>query len=337
MKKIVELPLTEPLYQTYHDGILSAALVSNPSVRNWFLCHCTILTCTKKFLDGYTTPELALENCHFANPHLEMKWISTEFLGGYVNKVIKKMLDQGYYVYFYGIDDYYVPGKSWYKERHFNHDGSICGYNSEDRTYCLYAYDSKWIFRKFWVPQKAFNKGRLAIEKTGFYGGLCAIKPKSDIVEFSLWDIKNELTDYLDSDMEKYPKNDESRARGIVVQEYLVEYVDKLYDGSIPYERMDRRVFRLIWEHKRLLNESIRKIETMLELGNEISKRYEQIVVMADKIRMLYASHHMKRRDSVLPIIKNTLLRIVETERGILNELLTLMEKEKNNDTLENA
>ena len=45
-------------------------------------------------------------------------------------------------------------------------------------------------------------------------------------------------------------------------------------------------------------------------------------------MRMLYASHHMKRRDSVLPIISDKLLRLEKTEREILTELTEKMKKE---------
>ena len=43
--------------------------------------------------------------------------------------------------------------------------------------------------------------------------------------------------------------------------EGLPKYIDKLYDGSIPYDRMDRRVFRLIWEHKKIMLERIEAME----------------------------------------------------------------------------
>ncbi len=75
--------------------------------------------------------------------------VSTEFAKGYINPIIRAMLDKGIYVAFSNVDDYYIEGKSWYKERHFSHDGLLCGYDRNDKTYCMYAYDSKWMYRKF--------------------------------------------------------------------------------------------------------------------------------------------------------------------------------------------
>lgn len=321
-KKVVELPLAEPVYQTYHDGIVSACLSENPSIRNWFLSNSMILTCNRKFLSGYTSPEIRVENHSFYHPMLEEKWLYMEFLNGYINPIIRNMIDEGYYVMFTGVDDYYVEGKSWYKKRHFIHDGTICGYNQIDKTYCIYAYDSNWVYRKFWTPQKGFNQGRESAMKKGVCGTLCAIKPKQDRVEFSLETAIEGLRDYLDSDFEKYPKEGDGNIRGIVVHEYIAMYLDKLMDGSIPYERMDWRVFRMIWEHKKFMLERIEKLEQCLQLGTKTSEKYQELVFEADNMRMLYAAYHAKRRDALLPIIKKKLLRLMEQEKELLTNFL---------------
>lgn len=335
MNKFVELPLVEPLYRTYHDGIATACISANPSIRNWFLSNAMILTCNRKFLTGFTTPEIRIENYSMNAPCLETIEIPTQFLKGYVNPVIRNLIDAGYYVHFRGVDDYYVKGKSWYKERHFNHDGAICGYNQLDKTYCIYAYDSNWIYQKFWTPQRAFNRGREAMRKKRVYGVMSAIKPKPYKFEFSIESTLKGLLDYLDSDFAKYPEDGEGNVRGIVVHEYIAKYIEKLHDGSIPYERMDRRVFRLIWEHKKVMLERIQKIEDSLQLSNEISEKYRPLISEADTMRMLYASHHMKRRDSVLPIIKKKLLELMDDERKLLTALVEKVEKELENETME--
>ena len=46
------------------------------------------------------------------------------------------------------------------------------------------------------------------------------------------------------------------------------------------------------------------------------------MVKEADAMRMLYASHYMKRRDSVLPVIRNKMLFINSEEEKLLNKLI---------------
>lgn len=323
-KKKVELPLVEPIYSTYHyQGDGSAVLVNNPSIQNWYLNQVLMLTCTRKFLNGFTTPEISIADSSWnLNPHIDKKWYNTQFLKGHVHSVIRNLLDAGYYVHFNGVDDYYVEGKSWYHERHFNHDGCICGYDQENKTYCIYAYDQNWIYQKFWTSQKCFDRGLKAMFKKGYFGNFCGIKPKENQVEFSSETALKKIVEYLDSTMDKYPETEQGTVIGIVVHDYIAKYIEKLYDGSIPYERMDRRIFRMIWEHKKVMLERIKLIENDLSLGSNISDAYNTVVREANNIRMLYASHHMKRKDSVLPIIKKKLLSIKELEQKLLEELL---------------
>ena len=100
------------------------------------------------------------------------------------------------------------------------------------------------------------------------YGNLCAIKPKDVEVLFSTEIAIKKIREHLESDLEKFPENGEGNVRGLVVHIYLAKYLDMLYDGSISYERMDRRVFRLIWEHKKVMLERIQRIEESLEVFN---------------------------------------------------------------------
>lgn len=324
MKKMLELPLTEPVYSTYHyQGAATAVLVNNPSIRNWYLNEIFILTCSRKFLRGFTTPEIGIAGSSWNHsPYLDKKMYPMQFLGGYINQVIRNLLNSGYYVFFVGIDDYYVKGKSLYQKRHFSHDGCICGYNRDDKTYCIYAYDLNWIYQKFWTTQKSFDDGRKAVFKTGQYGSICGIKPNEEYVAFSAETALKKIDEYLDSSMEKYPENEDGTVLGIIVHDYIAKYVGKLYDGSIPYEKTDSRIFRLIWEHKKIMLERIVNIERALGMDTDISKRYEALVTEADTMRMLYASHSIKRRDSILPVIQKKLLSLREKEQMLLTELL---------------
>ncbi|MBE7058970.1 MAG: hypothetical protein E7387_07760 [Ruminococcaceae bacterium] len=335
--KRVELPLVEPLYSTYHyQGTCTAILASNPTIRNWSLNQIMSLSCNRKFLKGFTSPEITVDKSSWGwCPHLIKINVSSQFEKRNINSVIRELIDNGFYIVFENVDDYYVEGKTWYKERHFNHDGLICGYDQNNKTYCIYAYDSNWIYRKFWTPQKAFNAGRAAMLKQGVSTIFYAVKAMDDIVDFSPRIVCDNIKEYLDSDLEKYPFEGEDDVYGIVVHEYIAEYVSKLYRGDIPYERMDRRVFRLIWEHKKAMLERIKLVEEKLGMNTDISQKYAVLVGEADTMRILYAAHHMKRRDPVLPVIQSKVLQLMEDERKLLTKLEENMERELKNETLE--
>lgn len=337
MKKRVELPLLKPLYSTYHyQGSCTAVLRNNPTIKNWFLNNSMILSCNRSFLGGYTTPEITVLQSNFYDcPYIEKIMVSTEFAKGYINPIIRAMLDKGIYVAFSNVDDYYIEGKSWYKERHFSHDGLLCGYDRNDKTYCMYAYDSKWMYRKFWTPQSGFNKGMFAMRKKGSFTYIAGLRVKKDKIEFSPETVLEKLKKCIGSDLEKYPFSGLGNVYGMVVHKYISEYVMRLYRGDIPYERMDRRVFRVIWEQKAVMLERIIKIEQVMGFDNKISTMYAPLVKDADLLRMLYASHHMKRRDSLLPVISKKLIELDTKERVVLTELIEKMEKEFEKNAVE--
>lgn len=334
-KKKMELPIVEPIYSTFHNQCGTAIIHSNPSIRNWYLNESLMLKCSRRFLSGYSAPEVDIDNSAlYRSPCFERLWFDIRFLQGYVNPMIRNMIDQGYYAFIDGIDDYYIEGKTWYKQRHLIHDGLICGYDQENKTYTIYAYDSNWVCRKFNTSQQGFNAGRRSAAKSK-NGGICAIKPKPDIIEFDPNRVIQNISEYLDSSLDKYPVSGEGDIYGIVVHDYIAMYLDKLIDGSVPYERMDYRVFRMIWEQKKLMLERLIKFEEFLNWGNEASEKYKKVVNDADSIRMLYASHHMKRRDSLLPVIKKKLMILKDEEYEILEKCVGKAKGELISGTME--
>ena len=74
--------------------------------------------------------------------------------------------------------------------------------------------------------------------------------------------------------------------------------------------------------------ERIMELETSLQIGEKCSTEYKSVVEGANTMRMLYASYHMKQRDSLLPVIQRKLLAVSSAEREILTALLGLAGKE---------
>lgn len=335
--KKAELPLIEPLYSTYHhQGACTATLISNPSIKNWTLNESVDLICNRRFLQGYSSPQLTIDKSKYeVNPYLEKHFFDLRTDGYQFNALVRKCIDNGYYVCFDKIDDYYIKGKTWYKQRHFYHDGIICGYDQEKKQYCIYAYDSNWVYRKFWTSQKSFNDGLRSMKKNKIDGYINATKPSYEIVSLVPELIINNLRRYLDSTFENYPLEQEGEVRGIIVHNYISIYLDKLKDGSISYERMDWRVFRTIWEHKKVMLERIKRLEEALGLNSELSNDYKTLVVKVNTMRMLYASYYLKRRDTLLQNMSDDLIKVKKKEKEILEKLIQKAEGVIKDETLE--
>lgn len=328
MKKQVSLPLmTEPLLATYHrQGNGYAMTASNPSICNWYLNTCVDLICQRRFLRGYTTPEIDIYKSELmAIPYFYKSEIPVKYLKSHTIEVIKSAIDDGRYIYYGYIDDYYIENKTFYGERHFPHDGLIYGYDNNDGTLMMYAYDKNWIYRTFKTPISGFETARRASMNNNPHARLCIVNVKPDKVELSPDEIREKLGNYLSSSFEKYPEKYDGGAYGIIVHDYIAMFLDKLISGEIPYEKTDRRVFRQIWEHKRLMQLRMQACLEKLGIESDIPEKYGSIVKTADNMRMLYASHVKKRRDTLLPSIKQKLLWIRDEEKRLLPEFIKII------------
>ena len=151
MNKKVELLLTPPIDSTNHgQACVTSIFHNNKSMRNWYLNNAMVLSVSNNnpnelFVPNVDICQSGLEN----NQFIEQQKILLTFLDGCINRIIRNMIDKGYYIYFGAIDDYYMKGKNGYHIRHFMHDGMICGYDQNEMTYSVYAYDFHMRLRVF--------------------------------------------------------------------------------------------------------------------------------------------------------------------------------------------
>ena len=331
MSRAVELPIVEPLFRTYQTyGSSGAIIQDNPSVNNWFYNRASVLSCERNFLAGRTTPGIYVNWVNiFLNPHLERYEIPMKPLGEYIHEVIRGFLEEGFYIHYFDIDDYYLEGKSWYGERHFPHDGLICGYDDDAKTYSIYAYDKDWICRVIKIPISCFEEGRRASFEAGNFGHMYALKVKKEPVKLNYKEMCDNLKIHINSsleqcppDLELLPLKQKSIVAGLAVHDYICIYLDMIVDGCIPHERMDRRVFRLIWEHKNVMHKRFQVVEDDLGFDHELSERYESVLKKADNGRFLYASYQIKRRDVLVPTIQKILRSISEEEKPLIEAFI---------------
>lgn len=330
----VELPLVEPQYSTYHcQGIGGAIIQDNPSIRNWYLSHVIILCCNSGFISGkLSTPVVGvMDSEYWYNPSIEITTTPFKSIESNIIDVICSYIDKGYYVVLEGIDDFYVQGKSCYNSHHMQHDGLICGYDDENNTFSMYAYDNTWEYRVFKTPQKCIIDAVASDFVKNYPGRIRAIKIKRDYVKLNLHEILLCLKWYNGATFEQYPPYKADGVYGIVVHDYIAIYLQMLISGIFTYEQVDTRIFRMIWEHKKVLLEAIKASESELGIGNKYSALYAPIVAECNKMRMIYAMYCAKRQDSKLETLYNMILRIKDMEKSILEQFVVCLDEKLNN------
>lgn len=329
MAKKVFLHTQLSTFSTYHSqGAMGVFIMQNPSIYNWLLNNTISIECSKRFLSGFTSPEVIIpKSTIYDVPYVDSLWMPCKFFEGHVHGIIRNILDRGYYVGFSHIDDYYIPGKTWYKEKHFTHDGLICGYDQEEKTYSLFAYDKNWVYRVFEIPQASLGKGIQSGIKLGYTTNITALKAKPEKVLLEPKTILNNIKTYLEQNIESNPVEKNCKVFGTAVHNYIEMYLDILYKGTFEHQYTDQRIFRFIWEHKKCMYDRIKAIEEFYNLEYVLSDEYKSVVLLADKARLLYAIYTKTARKDLLISIKDSLHTLHSKETEILNKFIDLIER----------
>ena len=115
------LSYREPLFATYHY-LASHGVVAqeNPTGIRWFFNHAVGLSCSGAFQKGYSSPKLSVFPYGvLADGNLDTYIVNICFSPEDSLKIIKRMIDAGYYVLFDHVDDYYLDILSSRKDRFY--------------------------------------------------------------------------------------------------------------------------------------------------------------------------------------------------------------------------
>lgn len=331
MSDSVSLPFCVPVV-AFTPGYAAPGFAMNghPTAYNAYLNQSTSIGCTRRFLRGLTTPQMGLPRSKIENfSCIERYGVSSRFGYPHYRDMIKLMLDQGFYILFTGIDDFYIPGKCWYGIRHMSHTGIICGYDESDQTYSIAAYDINWLFNLIKVPQACLIEGLNYCIENKQYGALTAFKMKENVVvNLDEKIILRNLKTYVDQTVDKYPLDQDGWIEGIATHDFFAMYMDKLKDGTIPAEKVDWRMMRPMWEHKKCMLDRIKAVEEKCGWESELSSKYAPLVDDANRGRMMLAMFHKNQKFTLLDKMKDLLLILREREAEILKEFIKRMEEE---------
>ena len=313
----IELPFVEPWFATYHN-LASPGVIAknNPSADNWYFNHSIQIWCNPENLHKGSDGKISIYMGRSDDmPFLERIYFNTRFLRNCAMEVIQSMLEQQFYVVFWGVDDYYVEGKSGYQKHHFNHDGLIRGVDNETKEYMMCAYDEQQTYRSFRTSQIGFMKGMMSGLDTIGYGWLIAVRCRpAAAIDLDVPHIKQELHNYLHS----APGPEEKYVYGLDGIPHIIGYLGRLKDGEIPFEGNDPRVFRLIWEHKRCMAARIIAVEKHCGLSHELSNAYAPLMDLANNIRFVHMKYSMTGNNRLLDKIKEQLLELTKKESELL-------------------
>nr|WP_154957921.1 hypothetical protein [Paenibacillus xylanexedens] len=182
-------------------------------------------------------------------------------LGKSILDIVIENIDLNYYLEV-GIDEYYWSNKASYMQEHFHHDNLIYGYNNNDRVLYYLGYNKDMIFGQYSVPYEEFvlsfteNPDSNIKFIKNITPELTSITTKYVYhfnLNFDLDIFRTYLEDFLKSRNSFLThRGSEDSVFGLAVYDELIK---RCSNDTILSE--DMRLFRIIWEHKKVFNKRI--------------------------------------------------------------------------------
>lgn len=168
---------------------------------------------------------------------------------------IEEMLCRGYYVIM-SLDGYYINTQTNYKKMHYLHDYFIYGFDNKKRIIYMCGYTTKKKFEKFELDYKSFymSFGEMRVESEPWNNQIQVFNCNSMMHnDLDIIQIRQNLNSYISTEKKPVPnyidKSSEQTEKfvyGIKIYEVVLNKLEK-NRGQI-----DSRIFRVIWEHKKL-------------------------------------------------------------------------------------
>lgn len=329
MKK--ELPVNIPPMKCWQFSAYPLAIIMNEeSSWDWIFSNFIQVSAHENFIT-HPVPFGFYEFDYAYNPWLSVRRLSRDIFPIFRTNIVDFVtgsLDRDYYVYL-NLDEYYVPNRPPYGKTNRSHDVLVHGYDAEQETFSLLGYDERLIFRKTTIPFTAFEKA---------YGNLERIPNTCN--QIYLYQLKRDgsyslnislivegLEDYLFArdTARKYsllaePEHD--FVFGVDTYRILDEYLKHL--ARSPDNYIDIRYMHLLWEHKHCMAKRVQYLTErgLLPHGAALSGRFRDIERLSELARNNLIKYYRSRHPDSLRTVSDLLVKIRDTERQPLEELL---------------
>ncbi|MBO4751041.1 MAG: hypothetical protein J5546_12100 [Lachnospiraceae bacterium] len=163
---------------------------------------------------------------------------------------ICERIDQGNYLLFYDIDEYFLSYSDNFKRKHANHDTYVYGYSEDCFQVLAYRNEHLACFsvdKVEVINALVSKKARKNVDKSRHF---CTYRPSINVtvradkvIIYEKIKAFYETRDAVDSS--------QGKAQGICVYDVLLNCMKSLEKD----EKADVRPFRCLWEHKKLMKE----------------------------------------------------------------------------------
>ena len=315
--KILKLPMVIPPYVTYQGmAFMLGIIISNYNTMNYVYNNFIAIGCKntdelwelKIELIDILWDSLSIEGI-FEQDYYEIKnYVRKDR----INIFFKERLEQDWYILLYNIDEYYLSFSDSFKKEHFIHDLYIYGY--ENDTFCVMAYKNEKL-QLFNVSQTEIRNAIWACQNPSF----CTCRPNKKIkIEVNYNKIKNNIINYCNG------KEEDNYIYGIRIYDAIINSLNNFINNK--EKNIDMRVFRMLWEHKKIFKMQLLKLQEKQDIGNSIEhainveRTGNKVFMLGIKFRLTGEFSDLKKMIELLELMR-------DEEIDYLNILISLFKK----------
>lgn len=261
------------------------------------------------------------------NPFLDVQAFKKEIMKyGNINihSFIKDCIDNQ--IYFYSsFDEFYVPHRISYGNRHFCHDFMIHGYDTAQQEYILIGYNEKQLYETTRISFAQFEEAFFSETAIIEYAHLLSRKVgyKYDFNPQLVYEMLEDYF-YCRNTSERYSKFSDvltDKYWGLDIYKGLREYFNLLISNIARY---DIRPLHICYEHKKCM---VSRLQYMNDYGyisdysylHESYKNLETKSIVMRNLQLKYsATHDNQYIDSII----NILTEMERKEKELLEILL---------------
>lgn len=198
---------------------------------------------------------------------------------------LKERIEQDNYLLLFQIDEYELSYSKYYQKVHFMHDTYLYGY--DDDCFFVMAYSREHLCMME-IPQQEIIDGLYSMfnEESHFCSFRIHHKAK---IELSVKEILLQVNNYLAGGT-----NEKGQIVGISVYGCLQDALTQLKNSEDVGITLDPKLFRALWEHKKMLflrnthlAKKIEKLDILSSLAKEIEQKGSMLMMLTLKFNML--------------------------------------------------
>ncbi len=229
---------------------------------------------------------------------------------------LRKLIDQNNYLLLFGVDEFYLSYSEFYKKIHFIHDTYIYGY--DENNFYLMAYTNDNL-KKIRICCHEIRDAIYSYLQKNDNASFCTFRPvRNRYVTVDTGKIRKELNDYIDKrGNDIYAKTD---VYGVATYTILQKYIEYI---SINREvKIDLRVFRTFWEHKKIMCERIEYLSKVYSISLDVYDKIKSIEGQSRLIFSLATKYYLSGRKEISERILLLMRKVQAGEIELIVELL---------------